>query len=75
MAKMAKTRIFPDTTLPFDDSKELSPVSDQVLDKSDVQIRRKCRKPDFFAKNGQKWQKLVVFGQNLETRIFLAYKV
>ena len=28
------------------------------------------RKPDFLAKNGQKWQKLAIFGQNLETRIF-----
>ena len=44
MAKTAKTRIFPDTTLTFDDSKQLSPVSDQVLDKSDVQFRRKCPK-------------------------------
>ena len=41
MAKTAKTRNFPDTTLPFDDSKQLSPVSDQVLDKSDLQFRRK----------------------------------
>ena len=44
MAKTAKTRIFPDTTLPLDDKKQLSPVSDQVLDKSDVRIRRKCPK-------------------------------
>ena len=35
------TRIFLDTTLTFDDSKQLSQVSDQVLDKSDVRIRRK----------------------------------
>ena len=28
------------------------------------------RKPDFWAKNGQKRQKLAIFGQNLETRIF-----
>ena len=42
--KMAKTRIFPDTTLPLDDTKQLSPVSDQVLDKSDVRFRRKCPK-------------------------------
>ena len=40
--KMAKTRIFPDTTLPFEDSKQLSPVAGQGLDKSGV---RKC--PDF----------------------------
>ena len=32
MTKTAKTRIFPDTTLPFDNSKQLFPVSDQVLD-------------------------------------------
>ena len=38
------TRIFLDTTLPFNDSKQLSQVSDQVLDKSDVRIRRKCPK-------------------------------
>ena len=41
MAKMAKISNFPDTTLPFDDSKQLSPVSDQVLDKSDVWFRIK----------------------------------
>ena len=35
---------FSDTTLAFDDSNQLSPASDQVLDKSDVQIRRKCPK-------------------------------
>ena len=44
MAKTAKTRIFPDTKLPLDDTKQLSPVSDQVLDKFDVQFRRKCPK-------------------------------
>ena len=38
------TRIFLDTTLPFNDSKQLSQVSDQVLDKSDVRIRRKYPK-------------------------------
>ena len=38
MAETAKTRIFPDTTLPLNDSKQLSQVSDQVLDKSDVRI-------------------------------------
>ena len=41
IAKTANTRIFLDTTLPFDDSKQLSQVSDQVLDKSDERIRRK----------------------------------
>ena len=40
MAKTTKTRIFLDTTLPFDDSKRLSQVSDQVLDKSDARISR-----------------------------------
>ena len=40
------------------------------LDKSDVQIRRKCPKPDFWAKTGQIWQKLAVFGQNLENENF-----
>ena len=44
MAKTTKTRIFLDTTLPFDDSKQLSQVSDQVLDKSDVRFRGKCPK-------------------------------
>ena len=38
MAKTAKTRIFLDTTLPLNDSKQLSQVSDQVLDKSDVRM-------------------------------------
>ena len=42
--KNGKKRNFPDTTLPFDDSKQLSPVSDQVSDKSDVRFRRKCPK-------------------------------
>ena len=53
MAKTSKTRIFLDTTLPFDDSKQLSQVSDQVLDKSDVRIRRKCPKTWFLSENGQ----------------------
>ena len=44
MAKTAKTRIFLDTTLPLNDSKQLSQVSDHVLDKSDVRFRRKCPK-------------------------------
>ena len=44
MAKTVKTRIFPDTTLALDDSKQLSPVYEQVLDKSEVWIRRKCPK-------------------------------
>ena len=53
MAKTTKTRNFPDKTLPFDDSKQTSPVSDQVLDKSDVQFRRKCMKTWFSCENGQ----------------------
>ena len=53
MAKTAKTRIFPDTTLPFDDSKQLSQVSDQVLDKSDMRFRRKCPKSLFLSKKRQ----------------------
>ena len=70
MAKTAKTRIFPDTTLPFDDSRQLSPVGDKVLDKSDVRFRRKCPKTWFLRENGQilhqkrvqKWPWF--FGQN-----------
>ena len=42
--KTAKARIFSDTTLPFDDPKQLSPDSDQVLDKSDVWFQRKFLK-------------------------------
>ena len=30
----------------------------------------KVQKPDFKAKNGQKWQKLAIFGQNLENENF-----
>ena len=41
-------RNFPDTTLPFDDSKQLSSVSDQVLDKSDVWfLEENVQKPNF----------------------------
>ena len=54
----AKTRSFPDTTLPFDDPKQLSPDSDQVLDKSDVRFQRKCPKTWFFlAKMAKFWTK------------------
>ena len=42
MAKTAKTRIFQDTTLPLNDSKQLYQVSDQVLYKSNVRFRREC---------------------------------
>ena len=48
-----QTNNFPDTTLPLDDTKQLSPVSDQVLDKSGVWFRRKCPKTWFLSKNGQ----------------------
>ena len=70
MAKTAKTRIFLATPLPLNDSKQLSQVSDQVLDQSDLRIRRKCPKTLFLAKNGQKWQKLAGFDQNLENENF-----
>ena len=53
MAKTAKTSIYLDTTLPLNDSKQLSQVSDQVLDKSDVQFRRKWPKTWFLSENGQ----------------------
>ena len=53
MDKTTKTRVFSDTTLAFDDWNLLSPVSDQVLEKSDVRIRRKCAKTWFLSKNGQ----------------------
>ena len=53
MAKTAKTRNFPDTTLPFDDSKQLSTVSEQVLDKSDERFWRNCPKTCFLNENGQ----------------------
>ena len=69
MAKTAKIRIFPDTKLPFDDSKQFSPVSDQVLDKSDEQFRKNVRKRDFQAKKAKFWTKkgstmAPIFSQN-----------
>ena len=61
MAKTAKTRIFLDTRLPFDKSKQLSQVSDQVLDKSDVLFKENDQKlifeqkwPNFGPKKGPK---------------------
>ena len=71
MAKTAKTRTFPDPTLPFDDSKQLSPVSDQVLDKTDVRFQN-VRTPVFFSENGQifdqkrvqKWPQFVCQNKN-----------
>ena len=71
MVKTAKTRKVLDTAMSLNDLKQLPQVSDQVLDKFDVRIRRKC--PNtliFLAKNGQKWQKLAIFGQNLENNNF-----
>ena len=50
-AKTAKTRIFPDTKLPLDDTKQLSPVSDQVVGNFDVSFWKKVQKPDFESKN------------------------
>ena len=77
MAKMAKTRIFPDTTLSFNDSKQLSPVSDQVLDKSDARIQRKCpetcfgRKwPNFGPKKGPKMAPIFLSEQKFSLTIF-----
>ena len=47
MTKMGKTRISPDTALPFNGSKHFSRVSDQVLDKSDMcSFEENVRKPD-----------------------------
>ena len=71
MAKTAKTRIFLDTTLPLNDSKQLSQVTDQVLETNLMcKFEENIQKPDFWAKNGQTWQKLAVFGQNLENENF-----
>lgn len=68
--QMAKTRVFVGTTLPLNDSKQLSPVSNQVLDKSGMRIQRNCPKNLFLAKNGQKLQNFTIFGQNLENENF-----
>ena len=54
---MAKTKIYLDTTLPFNDSKQLSQVSDQVLDKSDNALEENVQKPDFWAKMAKFWTK------------------
>ena len=45
MAKTAKTRIFLDTALPLNDSKQLPQVSDQVLDKL-CGFKENVQKPD-----------------------------
>ena len=44
LAKTAKIRIFLDTTLSLNDSKQLYPDSGKVLDKSEVRFRRKFPK-------------------------------
>ena len=54
LPKNDQNKNFPDTTLLIKDSKQLFPYSDQVLNKSDVQFRRK----------------LAIFGQNLENDHF-----
>ena len=59
-AKMAKTRIFPDTTLPLFDWKQLSQVFEQVTWNSDLRFWRKSSKTWFF---GQKWPKMAKKGQ------------
>ena len=46
MAKTAKIRIFLDTKLPLNDSKQLSKNSGKVLDKSDV-LEENVQKTDF----------------------------
>ena len=53
LAKTAKIRIFLDTTLPLNYSKQLSPVSGKVLDKSDVWFQRKCPKTWLLSENGK----------------------
>ena len=76
-AKKAKNRKFPDKKLPFDDSKQLSPVSVQVLDKSDVRFQRKCPKTWFLSKNGQildqnrvkKWSRFFLIEQKFSLTI------
>ena len=57
-------KIFPDPTLSLKSSKQLFPVSDQVLDKSDVLIRKNVQKPEFLAKNDKIDHKKREFFQN-----------
>ena len=72
MSKTANTQIFPDTTLQFDDSNQLSQVSGQVLDKSDVWFWRKGPKTWFLRENDQildqkrvqKWPRFFVLNKN-----------
>ena len=45
--KMAKTRIFSDTTLLFDDSKQFSSVSDKALENLMCRFEENVRKNDF----------------------------
>ena len=56
-AKTAQTRIFPNTTLPFDDSKQLPSVSDQVLTNMMCGFKENVQKPDFLAKMAKFWTK------------------
>ena len=67
--KTAKTRSSHDTTLQLNDSKQLFPVLEQVLDKSDVGIQENVQKPDFFVKMGKNG-KIGHFGQNLKNGNF-----
>ena len=53
MGQTDQKRIFPDTTLPLNDWKQLSRVSDQVTWNSDKQFSRKQPKTWFLSKNGQ----------------------
>ena len=57
MAKTAKIRTFPVTKLLVNYTKQLSPVSDQVLDNSDARFRKNVQKPDFLAKMTKFWTK------------------
>ena len=71
-------RNFPDTTLSFDVLKQLSPVYDQVLDKSDVRFRRKWSKTWFLSENdqildqkrAQKWRRYFLSEQKFSLTIF-----
>ena len=52
-AKIVQKRIFPDTILPINDLKPLSPVSDQVIWNFNALFWRKWPKTLFLGKNGQ----------------------
>ena len=66
MAKPAKTRIFPNTTLPFDYSKQLSLVSAKFQTNLMCGFEKNVQKPDFLLKMA----KIGHFGKNLKKRIF-----